>query len=163
MADQTDNPTIVMDPVRDREADEPPPPPQHGTGLALAAGGLAFLVVLVAFLAFFAGGDGGESGTESSEPAARRIAGEDRYETAAAISARAFPDSASVVYLVPTDVSPAVAASTLGDGPVLVVPPCGVLPEVIAAEIRRLDPAEVIALGDEEAVCDDIVRQAVQR
>ena len=79
-----------------------------------------------------------------------------------AISARAFPESAPVVYLIPQDMSPdALAASSLRDGPVLVVPRCGDLPDVVRAEIRRLGPDEVIALGGESAVCDDIVRQAV--
>ena len=81
-----------------------------------------------------------------------------------AISARAFPEAAPVVYLIPEDVTPdALAASSLRDGPVLVVPPCGDLPEVVSAEIRRLGPDEVVALGGESAVCDDIVRQAVGR
>lgn len=163
MATQTDNPTIVMDQVPERGAGPPPTAPRRSTWPALAAGVAAFVVVLAAFLVVVSGTDGSDAGSAGDEPAARRLAGADRYETSVAISARAFPDSAPVVYLVPTDVSPAVAASTLGDGPVLVVPPCGDLPAVIGDEIRRLGPAEVIALGGEDAVCDDIVRQAVRR
>ena len=130
------------------------------TWWALGAGVLAFVVVLLAILALRDGG-----GAEDDDgPAARRLAGADRYETAVAISTRAFPGSAPVVYLVPQDVSPdALAASSLSDGPVLVVPRCGDLPEAVTAEIQRLGPDEVIALGGESAVCDDIVRQAVGR
>ena len=54
----------------------------------------------------------------------------------------------------------AVAGGTLTDGPVLLVPQCGELPAVVAAEIGRLDPGQVLTLGGSAAVCDELLAQA---
>lgn len=52
-----------------------------------------------------------------------RLAGHDRYATAAAVARRAFPDGAANVYLARGDAFPdALAAGTLTDGPILLVP-----------------------------------------
>lgn len=90
-----------------------------------------------------------------------RLAGAGRIETAIAISKAAFPNGATEVYLSRQDVNPdALVGGALTKGPILLVPTCGTLPPVVAAEIRRLDPARVIALGGPNTVCDDILRQA---
>jgi hypothetical protein len=93
--------------------------------------------------------------------ATSRIAGSDRFETAVEISKRVFPQGAPVVYLARSDDYPdALAAKSLTDGPILLVPSCGSLPPVVAAEIRRLDPDRVTALGGTAAVCNDVLRAA---
>lgn len=93
-----------------------------------------------------------------------RLAGATRVETAVQISRRAFPAGAPVVYLARADgFADAVAGGTLTDGPVLLVPSCGTLPAAVAAEIERLDPAEVVALGGPGAVCEDLLEQAASR
>lgn len=94
--------------------------------------------------------------------AGTRVAGADRIATSVAVSQRAFPDRAAVVYLARADVaSDAVAGGVLRDGPILVVPQCGDLPEVVAEEIRRLRPGLVATLGGSGAVCDAVLAEAM--
>ena len=89
---------------------------------------------------------------------ASRLAGATRVDTAVAISQAAFPLSADTVYLARADVfADALAAGALTDGPILLVPSCGEVPTEVAAEIARLEPLEVVALGGESAVCSDAV------
>lgn len=91
----------------------------------------------------------------------RRLAGPSRIETGAAVAGEAYTFSTDVAYLARADVfADAVAAGSLIDGPVLLVPPCGPLPEVVGDQISRLEVEEVIALGGTEAVCDDILASA---
>lgn len=81
-----------------------------------------------------------------------RIAGSDRYATAAAISVRAFPDPKMVdVAYVATgaDYPDAVAAgpvAALQGAPILLTKRYG-LPDATRAELRRLAPSTVILLG----------------
>lgn len=90
-----------------------------------------------------------------------RIAGADRITTAVAVSRRAFPDGAAVVYLARQDLNPdALVAGALSDGPVLLVPSCGALPAAVADEIRRLGAREVFALGGPGSVCQEILDAA---
>lgn len=89
-----------------------------------------------------------------------RVFGPSRLETAVAISQRAFPDGSESVYLARADVlADALAAGSLRDGPVLLVPSCGDVPEAVATEVERLQPGEVVALGGERAVCDATLRE----
>lgn len=114
---------------------------------------------------------GGGPGPASLEPAAAidvaaapsigRVTGSDRYATSAAISRRAFPDGADVVYLARGDeFADAVAGGMLTDGPILLVRSCGAVPSAVRAEISRLDPQQVIALGGSKAVCRTTLRGA---
>lgn len=90
-----------------------------------------------------------------------RIAGPTRFDTAVAISQRAFPETAPVVYLARADAfADALVAGTLSDGPILLVPSCGDIPQVVLDEIDRLDPDTVLALGGTAAVCDATLAQA---
>lgn len=91
----------------------------------------------------------------------RRLAGDSRYATAVEISKEAFPDGAYSVYLARGDsFADALAASSLTDrGPILLVPQCGTVPPEVVAEARRLQPAEVVALGGIGAVCDRVLDQ----
>lgn len=92
-----------------------------------------------------------------------RIAGETRIDTAIALSQYQFPDGAAEVYLSRADVNPdALVAGALTRGPILLVPACGELPAAVKAEIDRLDPVKVVALGGEATVCEDILDQAIQ-
>lgn len=106
-------------------------------------------------------GDDDSAGSGAAVRAIGRLAGQDRFATAVAISQAAFPSGAAVVYLARADESPdALAAGSLRDGPILLVPSCGELPPVVAAEIRRLAPAQAIALGGPAAVCDAVLAAA---
>lgn len=90
-----------------------------------------------------------------------RVAGEDRIATAVAISRRAFPGSAATVYLARADVGvDAMVGGALTDGPILLVPQCGELPDVVAEEIARLTPGVVATLGGSGAVCDAMLQAA---
>jgi subtilisin family serine protease len=104
--------------------------------------------------------------TMALRPSAR-LAGVDRYATAAALSADAHPDGATTVYLARGDVfSPdalaAGPAASRADGPVLLTRACE-LPPATAAEIDRLQPATVVVLGGPEAVCDEVVAAVTAR
>jgi Tol biopolymer transport system component/putative cell wall-binding protein len=91
-----------------------------------------------------------------------RLAGTSRIETAVLVSRRAFPKafaSGGSVYLARSDVFvDAVAAGTLTDGPILLVPSCGAAPRSVVDETARLDPARVVALGGTGAVCDAMLQ-----
>ena len=90
-----------------------------------------------------------------------RLAGDSRFATAVAISQAQFPDGAATVYLARADEpADAIAGGSLTAGPILLVPACDAVPTVVLDEIRRLDPARVIALGGANAVCDDVLGQA---
>src|SRR5690606_31200292 len=90
-----------------------------------------------------------------------RLKGSTRFETAVAISKSQFPGGAGTVYLARSDVfADAIAAGSLTDGPVLLVPRCGTVPEVVLSEIARVDPSEVVALGGDASVCDDTLASA---
>lgn len=93
-----------------------------------------------------------------------RLAGADRYASAVAISRARYgdPATASVVYLADgREFSDALAAGTLSDGPVLLVrPDCGATPTSVVAEVERIDPTQVIALGGEAAVCEEVLQTA---
>lgn len=89
-----------------------------------------------------------------------RLAGDTRIGTAVAIAQRAFPDGAETVYVANADQPvDAVVGGTLTDGPILLVPTCD-LPDVVATELGRIAPDEVIALGGTMAVCDEVLDQA---
>ena len=101
--------------------------------------------------------------TELGLPIRDRIAGPERIATAVAVSQSAFPDGAAAAYLARADLfADALAAASLRDGPVLLVPSCGDLPPDVATELRRLDPERVAALGGTAAVCDAMLDQAVR-
>lgn len=92
-----------------------------------------------------------------------RLAGPDRFGTAAATARAAFPDGADVVYLARADVPvDAVAAGSLDDGPLLLVRPDGPLPSATEQAIADLAPSTVVALGGPAAVSDDVLREAAE-
>lgn len=92
-----------------------------------------------------------------------RIAGADRYATAVAISRHQFPAGAHSVYLVRHDAfADAVSAGMVGDGPILLVPGTGTIPASVSAEIRRLAPSAVVAIGGTSTVPERDLLAAAQ-
>src|SRR5205085_575715 len=95
--------------------------------------------------------------TDTSQPLARaiRLAGADRYGTAAALSAATFVPGVPVVYLTTgvgfADAVVAGAAGAARGGPVLLTSPTG-LPGVTAAELGRLQPRQVVIVGGPRSV-----------
>lgn len=90
-----------------------------------------------------------------------RLAGETRFETSIAISRFRFPEGSTDVYIARADVfADAVVAGILARGPVLLVGPCGEVPQDVQLEVERLDPKRVLALGGEVAVCDENLQAA---
>ena len=93
--------------------------------------------------------------------ATARVAGANRYETAVAISQRAFPDGASVVYLANGQTMvDAMTGSVFTDGPILLVRGNGQVPQVVLDEIARLDPGSVVALGSDVVVSEEALALA---
>lgn len=90
----------------------------------------------------------------------QRIAGRDRFATAAAISARYFAVGAPVAYVAtgrsfPDALSAGAAAGRIG-GPVLLVQPGGI-PAPIASELARLRPGRIVVVGGTAVVSDAVV------
>jgi putative cell wall-binding protein len=89
-----------------------------------------------------------------------RLAGADRFATAAAIAAAGFPGGAPVAYIATAanfpDALAGGPAATHDGGPILLVTPDGV-PEVTATELDRLDPDNIVVLGGTAAVSDAVV------
>ncbi|OOB89445.1 cell wall-binding repeat-containing protein [Rathayibacter sp. VKM Ac-2630] len=91
-----------------------------------------------------------------------RIAGVDRYETAAALSRAFVEPGIPVLYVAsganwPDALSAGPAAAHLG-GSLLTTDPSA-LPASTAAEIRRLAPSRVVVVGSELSVSDAVLRQ----
>jgi putative cell wall-binding protein len=91
----------------------------------------------------------------------QRLAGADRYATAVAISAGTFA-SAETVYVATgrnfPDALSAGPVAGLSAGPLLLVPG-SLVPTNVQAELRRLDPDEVVILGGEGVVTNAVLTQ----
>jgi len=94
--------------------------------------------------------------------AVTRLAGSDRYSTAAAISAATFSPGVPAVYIAVGDNFPdALAggpAAALAGGPILLTTK-DVLPVATTSELARLDPGKIVVLGGTGVVSDGIVAQ----
>jgi hypothetical protein len=124
---------------------------------------LAILAVLALTAALLVGVPSLATPTAADEHegtvATARLSGARRIDTAVAISEYAYPNGAAEVFLARADVfADALTAGTITSGPVLLVHRCGPIPESVRAEVARLDPDVVYALGGENAVCDDVLR-----
>jgi putative cell wall-binding protein len=86
-----------------------------------------------------------------------RLAGADRYATAAAISAATFSPGVGAAYIATgsgfADALAGAAAAGRGHDPILLVPP-GTVPASVSEELGRLRPQSVIILGGPAAVSD---------
>ncbi|WP_380156687.1 cell wall-binding repeat-containing protein [Kineococcus sp. R86509] len=91
-----------------------------------------------------------------------RVAGVDRYETAAKLSAASFaPGVANVLIATGSDYADALAGSSAAesvDSPVLLVQ-SGEIPASVAAELTRLQPRSVTVLGGTSSVSDAVLTQ----
>jgi putative cell wall-binding protein len=92
----------------------------------------------------------------------RRLAGADRYGTAAAISADTFSPGVPVAFIAtglhfPDALAGVPAAAKLG-GPILLVSATGV-PAATAAELQRLAPGRIVILGGPAVVSDGLAAQ----
>lgn len=88
----------------------------------------------------------------------RRIAGADRYVTAAAVAAELAPGSAVAYVASGADYPDALAASAHAGAqgaPVLLTRPDG-LPAATGAALEDLAPTQIVVLGGPEAVSDDV-------
>lgn len=99
-------------------------------------------------------------GTYAGAGGVHRLAGADRYATAAAVSAATFPAGAAVAYVstgtaFPDALTGGVAAGREG-GPLLLVQP-NRLPAATAAELSRLRPGRIVVLGGVGAVNDGVL------
>lgn len=96
------------------------------------------------------------------EMADDRLAGADRFATSVEISQDAFPGTAEVVYVAtglnyPDALAAGPAAAAAG-GPVLLTAPTD-LPDVVAAEIERLEPSAVMILGSPASISVAVEQQ----
>jgi len=89
-----------------------------------------------------------------------RLAGADRYATAAAVSASTFASGVPVAYVATganfPDALAAGPAAARSGGPVLLTTPTS-LPDVTAAELGRLRPQRIVVLGGLGAVSDAVL------
>ena len=88
-----------------------------------------------------------------------RLAGANRYATAAAISADTFSSGVSVAYVATgtnfPDALAGVAAAGSGGGPVLLTSPTR-LPDETVAELGRLRPGRIVVLGGTSVISDGV-------
>lgn len=91
-----------------------------------------------------------------------RLAGADRYATAAAISQARFGSGAATVFIATgADFPDALAgspAASRANGPILLTRPAG-LPSATANELSRLRPSRIVILGSAAAVSDAVAAQ----
>ena len=88
-----------------------------------------------------------------------RLAGADRYATAAAISQATFSPGVPVAYVATASSFPdalAGGAAAAGKGPILLVSPAGI-PAATAGELARLKPGRIVVLGGSGAVSDSVL------
>lgn len=92
-----------------------------------------------------------------------RVSGPDRYETAGALSRRAFPDPVRRLLIATGEDFPDALAAigAAADGPVLLVERDRI-PTATESELRRLGPFEVFVLGGDTAVSDEVVARLRQ-
>ncbi|MCS5733869.1 cell wall-binding repeat-containing protein [Herbiconiux daphne] len=88
-------------------------------------------------------------------PTVDRVGGADRFEVALNISKAAYPATADIVFLAtggnyPDALSAGPAAAHLG-GPLLLTAPGTLLPDVLA-EIRRLEPDQIVVVGGPDSI-----------
>src|SRR5687768_12490270 len=89
-----------------------------------------------------------------------RIAGTDRYATAAAASASQFGSGVPVAYVATgkgyADALAAGPAAAHRGGPVLLVG--DTIPQATATELTRLEPGEIVVVGGSSSVSDAVLR-----
>ena len=91
-----------------------------------------------------------------------RVAGRNRYHTAAMLSAENFPDGADIVFIAtgagyPDALAGGAVAARVG-APLLLVAP-GVIPPETEEELERLEPDQIVILGGEAVVTAAVASQ----
>lgn len=95
------------------------------------------------------------AGADGSE----RLAGSSRFETATMVATRA-AGGADSVFLARADVVvDAVAGGVLTQGPIVLVPSSGRVPDVVLRTVSTMRPDHVVALGGSTAVGDDVLAE----
>ncbi|HUR50380.1 MAG TPA: S8 family serine peptidase [Acidimicrobiales bacterium] len=91
-----------------------------------------------------------------------RVAGADRFETAAALSRAHWGSGSPVVVLASAaGFADSLSGGALGssqEAPLLLSGTC-TLPQTTASELTRLRPANVLVMGGQGAICDDVLAQ----
>jgi LAS superfamily LD-carboxypeptidase LdcB/putative cell wall-binding protein len=100
--------------------------------------------------------------TRAGAMAVERLAGVDRFQTAAVISARHYAPGVPAAYVAtglgfPDALAGGPAAAVAG-APILLVTPGGI-PSVTASELARLRPGRIVVLGGPGVVSDGVVAQ----
>jgi cell wall-associated NlpC family hydrolase len=99
---------------------------------------------------------------DAGNAALTRVAGADRFGTAAAVSAATFAPGVATAYLATGESFPdalAGAAGAAGKGPILLVSGTSV-PSTTAAELHRLAPKHLVVLGGQSSVADSTAKSA---
>ncbi len=94
-------------------------------------------------------------------PTVTRLAGPDRFGTAAAVSAATFQPGVKTAYIAsaydfPDALAGAAAAGTT-KGPILLAAAVGPLAPATVTELKRLKPAKIIVLGGNGVISDEVV------
>jgi len=93
-------------------------------------------------------------------PSIERIAGHDRYDESVLISQRIAPSNSRIVYLASGEgFADALSGSALAaqhHAPLLLTTSISV-PDVVAAEVSRLAPTEIVVLGGERAISSTVI------
>jgi len=85
-----------------------------------------------------------------------------RMLAAVAASRATHPGPVAEVFLLHAEGGPETLTAAALNGPVLLVPACGPLPDPVRDELRRLNPSRVTALGGPQSVCDDLLAAAAR-
>lgn len=91
-----------------------------------------------------------------------RIAGRDRYETAALASAAAFPAQIDTVYLATGGTFPdalAAASAARASSPVLLTG-TDAIPQVVVSELTRLSPRRIVIVGGKGSISTQVMARA---
>lgn len=127
---------------------------------ARALGAVAASATLVAALATSAAA----TSTPLTDTGTTRLAGADRFETAVKVSQSTFTAPQEIVFIASgedyADALAAGPAASLADAPILLVKK-GSVPDVVKAELTRLKPTHVVAVGGTVAISDDALAAAV--
>ncbi len=95
-------------------------------------------------------------------PVSESVSGANRYATSVAASKKSFPDGAETVVVATgrnwPDALGGTALAGVVDGPILLTDPTR-MPDVVLAEIERLDPTRVYVLGSQKAVGSYVIGQ----
>lgn len=89
-----------------------------------------------------------------------RLGGATRFETAVQIAQAAHADPDRVYLARSDEFIDAVTGGTLTDGPILLVPSCGAVPDAVQEAVAEFDPDEVVTLGGDVAICDATLAEA---